>query len=492
MRVLVVDDEENVRKGLATFLELSGHEALAVADLTAAREALAADGRACPDRGAPARAGTFQAALVDVYVGAENGASLLDFAAERRLRTPLIMMSGRGSVKDAVAAVRRGAYDFLEKPLDTDRLLATLRNLERETATERRLDALRDDWLSEHAYIEPGSTLAAAFESARRTAASPLSVLVEGPTGSGKELVARWIHLCSPRSQLPFVAVNCAAVPVELAESAFFGSRKGAYTGASADRLGYFEAASGGTLFLDEAGELPGALQAALLRAVETGEIQPVGAERSVRVDARIVAATNRDLRSEAAAGRFREDLYWRLAQVTVNLPSLEARRAEIRGLAEFLAAPIRAEMGSGAPAFADDALAYLEARSWPGNVRELRAFIERALWLAQERESLDSAYLESLERSGARAGAAASTTESPNASPPRADSRGGRPGLPGLLSLLDVPANASIGEAKDAFERAYVGAALEAAGGSVSRAAAALGLLPNNLSRKLKELGLR
>jgi DNA-binding NtrC family response regulator len=491
MRVLVVDDEENVRKGLATFLELSGHEALAVADLTAARAALAAHGRACPDR-TPAPAGTFQAALVDVYVGSENGASLLDFVAERRLRTPLIMMSGRGSVKDAVAAVRRGAYDFLEKPLDTDRLLATLRNLERETATERRLDALRDDWLSEHAYIEPGSALAAAFESARRTAASPLSVLVEGPTGSGKELVARWIHLCSPRSQLPFVAVNCAAVPVELAESAFFGSRKGAYTGASADRLGYFEAASGGTLFLDEAGELPGAVQAALLRAVETGEIQPVGAERSVRVDARIVAATNRDLRSEAAAGRFREDLYWRLAQVTVNLPSLEARRAEVRGLAEFLAAPIRSEMGSGAPVFADDALAYLESRSWPGNVRELRAFIERALWLAQGRESLDSAYLESLERSGARAGAEASSTESPNASPPSADSRGGRPGLPGLLSLLGVPANASIGEAKDAFERAYVGAALEAAGGSVARAAAALGLLPNNLSRKLRELGLR
>jgi DNA-binding NtrC family response regulator len=491
MRVLVVDDEENVRKGLATFLELSGHEALAVADLTAARAALAAHGRACPDR-TPAPAGTFQAALVDVYVGSENGASLLDFVAERRLRTPLIMMSGRGSVKDAVAAVKAGAYDFLEKPLDTDRLLATLRNLERETATERRLDALRDDWLSEHAYIEPGSALAAAFESARRTAASPLSVLVEGPTGSGKELVARWIHLCSPRSQLPFVAVNCAAVPVELAESAFFGSRKGAYTGASADRLGYFEAASGGTLFLDEAGELPGAVQAALLRAVETGEIQPVGAERSVRVDARIVAATNRDLRSEAAAGRFREDLYWRLAQVTVNLPSLEARRAEVRGLAEFLAAPIRSEMGSGAPVFADDALAYLESRSWPGNVRELRAFIERALWLAQGRESLDSAYLESLERSGARAGAEASSTESPNASPPSADSRGGRPGLPGLLSLLGVPANASIGEAKDAFERAYVGAALEAAGGSVARAAAALGLLPNNLSRKLRELGLR
>jgi DNA-binding NtrC family response regulator len=476
MRVLVVDDEENVRKGIVTFLELSGHEALAVADLAAAREALAAEGGRMGGggAGAPRGAPAFGAALVDVYIGTENGASLLDFAAERRLRAPLIMMSGRGSVQDAVAAVRRGAYDFLEKPLDTDRLLATLRNLERETATERRLDALRDDWLSEHAYIEPGSALAEAFESARRTAASPLSVLVGGPTGSGKELMARWIHLCSPRSQGPFVAVNCAAVPGELAESAFFGSRKGAYTGASSDRQGYFESASGGTLFLDEAGELAPPLQAALLRAVETGEIQPVGAERSTRVDLRIVAATNRDLRSEAAAGRFREDLYWRLAQATVTLPSLDERRAEIRGLAEFLASPIRSEMGPGAPRLSDGALAYLESRSWPGNVRELRAFLEKALWLAGEVELVDAPYLESLEGSAGRKSAA--QPAGPAAGP---------------AALAPAPGT-SLGEAKEAFERAYVGAALEAAGGSVTKAAEALGLLPNNLSRKLKELGLR
>jgi DNA-binding NtrC family response regulator len=489
MRVLVVDDEENVRKGIATFLELSGHEALAVSNLAAAREALASQGgrveggkegtpRGVPSFGAPALgARACEAALVDVYVGNENGSSLLEFALEKRLRTPLIMMSGRGSVKDAVAAVRRGAYDFLEKPLDTDRLLATLRNIERESATERRLDALRDDWLAEHAYIEPDSALAAAFESARRSAASPLSVLVGGPTGSGKELMARWIHLCSPRSQGPFVAVNCAAVPPELAESAFFGSRKGAYTGASSDRLGYFEAASGGTLFLDEAGELPLGLQAALLRAVETGEIQTVGSERSTRVDLRIVAATNRDLRSEAAAGRFREDLYWRLAQVTVTLPSLDERRAEIRGLAAFLAAPIREEMGPRAPRLTIDALAYLESRSWPGNVRELKAFLERALWLAGGRELLDAPYLEDLEESKA------SATTRLGAEPAAA--------IPAIATDA-LERRLGLAEAKEAFERAYVSAALEAAGGSVARAAEALGILPNNLSRKLKELGLR
>jgi DNA-binding NtrC family response regulator len=489
MRVLVVDDEENVRKGIVKFLELSGHEAVAASSLAAARDAFAAEGSSAArsgrveggKEGAPRGAPSFGAALVDVYIGTENGSALLEFASERKLRTAIIMMSGRGSVKDAVAAVRRGAYDFLEKPLDTDRLLATLRNIERESATERRLDALRDDWLAEHAYIEPGSALAAAFESAKRTAASPLSVLIGGPTGSGKELMARWIHLCSPRSQGPFVAVNCAAVPPELAESAFFGSRKGSYTGSTSDRLGYFEAASGGTLFLDEAGELPLALQAALLRAVESGEIQPVGSERSARVDLRIVSATNRDLRSEAAAGRFREDLYWRIAQATVPMPSLAERRAEIRGLAAFLSSPIRSEMGPKAPRLTEDALAYLESRAWPGNVRELKAFLERALWLAGGRELLDGPYLEGLEYRAASAPGSIATAVPEIAAAAMASEASKSPG-PKL----------GLSEAKEAFERAYVSAALEAAGGSVSRAAEALGILPNNLSRKIRELGLR
>ncbi len=447
MRVLVVDDEENVRKGIVTFLGLSGHEALGVGDLAAARAAM--------------ESGNFGALLVDVYLGTENGADLL--GTERRDSAPLIMMSGKGSVKDAVAAVRRGAYDFLEKPLDTDRLVAILRNLERESETLRRLDALREAWLSEHVYVEEGSALAEAFESARRAAASPLSILVSGPTGSGKELVARWIHLCSPRAQGPFVAVNCAAVPDELAESAFFGSRKGAFTGASSDRKGYFEAASGGTLFLDEVGETSLALQASLLRAVETGEIQSVGAESSHRADARIVTATNRDLREEISGGRFREDLFWRLAQAQVALPPLADRRGEIRGLAAFLSAPMRAQMGALAPELGEGALDYLEVRPWPGNVRELRAFLERALWLAPQGSRIDASYLSGLDLG-------------PRAAVPRP---------PAAVAK-------SLAEAKDDFERAYVATALAEADGSVARAAELLGLLPNNLSRKIKELGLR
>jgi DNA-binding NtrC family response regulator len=469
MKVLVVDDEENVRKGIATFLSLSGYEAGEASNLAAARRALAEE--------------SFGAALVDLYIGTEYGAELLDDANRSPSRSRVIMMSGKGSVKDAVDAVRRGAYDFIEKPLDTDRLLATLRNLERESATEARLEAFRSSWLGEHVYIEAGSELAEAFDAARRTAASPLSVLVTGPTGSGKELAARWIHLSSPRSQGPFVAVNCAAIPEELAESEFFGSRKGAFTGSVADRSGYFEAASGGTLFLDEVGELPVALQSSLLRAVESGEIQSVGASGAKRVDLRIVAATNRDLRAEIKASRFREDLYWRLAQSTVDLPSLDSRRNEIRGLSLFLAEPIRAQMGKDAPRLSFEALCYLESRPWPGNVRELRAFIERALWLAPRAADIGSDYLAAIENASAAKDA---------------HEEAARPA--GLVSdmLSFTPeksmasAKLSLAEAKKNFERFYIEAALEEAGGSVAKAAQRLALLPNNLSRKLKELGIR
>jgi DNA-binding NtrC family response regulator len=485
VRVLVVDDEENVRKGLATFLGLSGYQAEAVGDLGSARAALSLAGR-LPERGGRGYP-PFLAVLADVYVGTEDGSSLIageggaDSAAGR---VPVVMMSGRAAVKDALAALRRGAYDFLEKPLDTDRLLAILRNLEREAAAERRADALRDTWRQEHLFAAPLSPFAAVVDEAARIASSPLSVLITGPTGSGKELVARWIHLSSPRSQGPFVAVNCSAVPAELAESAFFGHRKGSFTGASSDARGYFEAASGGTLFLDEVGEISLGLQAKLLRAAESGEIQPVGGSRAERADARIVAATNRDLAADAAAGRFREDLFWRLAQATLALPSLAGRRAEIRDLAAFLAGPIRERIGPDAPLLGERALSYIEEREWPGNVRELRAALERALWLAPRGGELSPEDLAPRE--------AAARTAAPGPEPSPGRTRAAARGRDSGLGLDTVEEALGLAEAKSAFERAYVERALQAAGGSVARAAESLGLRPNNLSRKLRELGIR
>jgi DNA-binding NtrC family response regulator len=492
MRVLVLDDEENVRKGLATFLGLSGYEAVAVADLASAREALA---RARPGRGAAAGEGgrgaePFLAALADVYVGSEDGASLIgDGCGADGSRVPVVMMSGRAAVKDALAALKRGAYDFLEKPLDTDRLLAILRNLEREAAAERRVDALRETWREEHLFAAPGSGFAAVVEEAERIASSPLSVLVTGPTGSGKELVARWIHLSSPRSQGPFVAVNCSAIPAELAESAFFGYRKGSFTGAAADTPGYFEAASGGTLFLDEVGEIALPLQAKLLRAAESGEIQSVGGTRVERADVRIVAATNRDLAAEAAAGRFREDLFWRLAQATLRLPALAERGGELRDLAAFLAEPIRTRIGPDAPRLGERALSYIEEREWPGNVRELRAALERGLWLAPRGGELSPADLAQRGAAPAPPSNGAAREPAPGRGAAASDAR---PCGRQAELAAEVASGLSLAEAKAAFERAYVEKAVAAAGGSVARAAESLGLRPNNLSRKLRDLGIR
>jgi len=475
MRILIVDDEENIRRGLETFLGLSGHEVLALPTLGEARAALLSEGS------------SFGAALVDVFVGRDYGVELLDTAAEAGLRLPIVMMSGQGRVRDAVAALSRGARDFLEKPLDTARLLSIIQGIEREAAAGRRIEALEEAWLADHVHAPPGSALRAALETARRAAASPLSVLVTGPTGTGKELVARWIHLASPRARGPFVAVNCAAVPAELADSAFFGSLRGAYTGAETDRKGWFQGAKGGTLFLDEIGELGLPIQAKLLRAVESGEIQMVGASSPSGSDVRLVAATNRDLGAEIRAGRFREDLYWRLAQTTIALSGLAERRSEIRGLAEFFVGAFRAGRGGEAPRLDDEALAWLEARDWPGNVRELRALIERALWLAPPGFLIGPSFLETLGPGGAsKGGAGPIRSAGPDRSSPAS------PNSAASQVAQGAGAGLSLSDAKLAFERDYVKAALEAAGGSVAEAAKSLGLLPNNLSRKIRELGLR
>jgi len=455
MRVLVLDDDDELRAELSTFLELSGHEALRASSLAEARPALA-------------RA---DAALVDLFLGGESGMDLLAEAP----RPPVVVVSGRGGVAEAVAAVRAGAYDFLEKPVDPDRLLALLRNIEIAQRAERRADALRDDWLAEHAAFAPGSPFEAAAALARQAAATGLSVLISGPSGSGKEILASWVHRCSPRSQGPFVAVNCAAIQSELAESSLFGVRRGAFTGADADRPGWFQAADGGTLFLDEIGDIPLPVQAKLLRAAESGEVQRVGSARAEKADVRLVSATAADLPAAVREGRFRSDLYWRVAQAVVVVPPLRERRGDVGPIARRILQRLGGGALREAPSLSPGALAWLEARDWPGNVRELRALVERAAWalrVAELRDRVGIIHEADLAALTAEPGRAAS----PGAAPPAAAD--GEPLLP-------------LREAKAAFEKAYVERALAAAGGSVAKAAALLGLLPNNLSRKLRELGI-
>ena len=470
MRILILDDDRILRRELSSFLSENGHEVLVAENLEETRRLFAETERR-PDL-----------VLADLYLGKERGTAVIENPA----RVPVVMISGAGGIRDAVEALKAGAWDFLEKPVDPDRLLGLLRNLEREIRAERGVAALREVWLGEHAAFEPGSPFEAALEEAKRVAPSPLSVLVTGPSGSGKEVIARWVHYCSPSSGGPFVAVNCAAVPHELAESLFFGAKRGSYTGAEDDRQGWFQAADTGTLFLDELGEIPFSVQAKLLRVVESGEVQRLGSTASEKVSVRLVSATNRDLDAEAAAGRFREDLYWRLAQATIRVPPLSSRKADVRRLALWFLARARsgglaidesglARYETESAFFEDDALVWLEARDWPGNVRELRDFVERARWLCPG-PGIGAADLEGLASTATR-----------------------RTAIPSPLGPIDTASLRlaenepirSLKVAKMSFEKAYIQRALAQSGGSVARAAAALDILPNNLSRKLGELGI-
>jgi len=436
-RILVVDDDAAVTAALCGYLRLKGHEAFAADGADAGLDGAS---RHRPD-----------AVLLDVFLRGKSGLDLVEPLVASGIG--VIMISGHADVKTAVEAIRRGAFDFLEKPVDTDRLDILLSRLEREGGYRRGVERLRGAWREENLFAGRSPAMREALGTAERAASSRLTILITGESGTGKEVVARLIHTASDRVGGPFVAVNCSALPPDLAESALFGHRRGAFTGAEADREGFFRAADGGTLFLDEIGDLPLALQPKLLRALENGEIQGVGASGTERVDVRILAATNRPLEEAIRRGLFREDLYWRLGQLPLRIPPLRERPEDVRGLAEFFCS------GRGVR-FSEEALRYMEDRSWPGNVRELKNLVERAAVLARS----DPVTAEDLAAIDAQAA-------------PRA---GGLPAAP--MSLAD---------AKRDFERRYVSSRLAAHGGSVKETAEELGLLPNNLSRKIAELGI-
>jgi len=309
--------------------------------------------------------------------------------------------------------------------------------------------------------------MAGVVAAAERAARTNLAILLHGPSGSGKEPLAHWIHYRSLWAAGPFVAVNCAAIPPDLAESEFFGHRRGAFTGADRDRLGCFKEASGGTLFLDEVGELQPAIQAKLLRAIETGEIRAVGADAPFKVALRIVSATNRDLKAESVAGRFREDLLYRLGQIPLAIPPLSARQDDIPLLAAFFAGQVAARTGGAVPAFDPGAIAYLREREYPGNVRELKSLVERAMALSPG-AIIHADDLQALDALGWT---------------PQIQQVSGA-----VAALFDFSMPMPLREAKRRMERAYLEHQVQLAG-SVVAAAQRLGILANNLSRRLAEL---
>ncbi len=368
-RILVVDDEAGIRAALRQLLEYEGYAVLAA---TSGDEGLEVYRDERP-----------HLVLLDVKMAGLDGLSTLRTLRERDPGAIVIMISGHATIQTAVEATQAGAHDFLEKPLDTDRVLVTIRNALKHVQLEREVRSLKAAVEARYEIVGSSPAIRQLIERIEKVGPTPARVLITGENGTGKELVARAIHRLSPRKDKPFVEVNCAAIPSELIESELFGHVKGSFTGAFSDRTGKFEQADTGTLFLDEVGDMSAAAQAKVLRALQEGVLTPIGSAKSVKVDVRIVAATNKRLEDEIAAGRFREDLLYRLNVVPIDVPPLRVRRDDVPQLARHFAAQLSASPGLAARRFSDAALDRLRRHHWPGNVRELRNTVERLLILS-------------------------------------------------------------------------------------------------------------
>ncbi len=371
-RILIVDDDEGLRESLELVFSAEGYEVASAPDGEAALRIVDASGA--------------DVVLCDLRMPGIDGMELLPQLARRLPDATIIMMSAYGTEDLAIEAMQRGAYDYLAKPFQPADLLLTLRKAEERERLRRANQALRRDVqraVGDRPIVASSSAMIEVLEVMERAAAFKATVLLTGESGTGKEVLARAIHAQSPRRDEAFVAVNCAAIPEALLESELFGHAKGAFTGADRARQGLFVAADSGTLFLDEIGELPTALQVKLLRVLQEEEVRPVGEAKPRKVDARVIAATARDLEAEVASGRFREDLFYRLNVVRLEVPPLRERPKDIPLLVDHFLAHFRDTLGKPIRMIADDALERLVGYRWPGNVRELENVMERAAILA-------------------------------------------------------------------------------------------------------------
>jgi two-component system nitrogen regulation response regulator NtrX len=460
-RILICDDEPGIRKTLSQILDDEGYTVDAVGlGQDALQRAFSEDGLRP------------EAILLDVWLPDVDGLTVLDRLRAGGLEIPVVMISGHGTVDTAVQAVKRGADDFLEKPLSLERVLLTLdKVLERHRLAKER-DALKRELLSrtgddaaQETLLGTGAAMRRLLDEIARAGASEARVLITGESGVGKELVARALHRASPRAAGPFVEVNGAAIPEELIESELFGHMKGSFTGAIEDRKGKWEQADGGTLFLDEIGDMSPRTQAKILRAIQDGRITRVGGAKAFATDVRIVAATNRDLPAMIRAGTFREDLYFRLAVVPLVVPPLSERPEDVPLLVTHFAERLARRRGRRAKAFEPEALEMLARRRWPGNVRELQNLVERVLLMSP--------------------GPVVRTADLPPEDRPAAAR------APSHAASDEFVSYATLADAREAFERRYLSRVLADTKGNVSRAAERLGLDRTTLHRKMKALGL-
>jgi len=444
--ILIVDDEASIRTTLRAVLEDEGYRVSASGSGADALRLLAEEP---PDL-----------TVLDVWMERLDGLETLAEIKRLRPDAVVVMISGHGTIETAVKATRLGAYDFVEKPLSLEKTLITVARALEHARLERENTALRESVALRAEIIGDSAPMRRLHEQIATAAPTTGRVLIHGENGSGKELVARAIHAQSARAERPFVEVNCAAIPEELIESELFGHEKGAFTGALARRRGKFELADGGTLFLDEVGDMSLKTQAKVLRALEEQAFERVGGKDTLKVDVRVLAASNRDLEAAIRDGRFRDDLYYRLNVIPIEVPPLRARKDDIPLLVDYFIALFCSENGKRPKTVSGEALGYFLAYDWPGNVRELRNMVERLVIMAPGKVI-------------------------------------GADDLPAPLRPKDAAAAAggprerSLKEARDNFERAYILAELRAQDWNMTRTAERLGIERSHLYRKIKAYGI-
>jgi DNA-binding NtrC family response regulator len=432
-RLLIVEDDSSVRSTISTFLELEGYPVDAVATTSAAIEKL--------------RSGLYSLVLSDIYIDDKTGLDVLNAAKSAGSKCAVILMTGRASMETVMAATKGGAFDYLAKPFELDSLLSAVRKAEASLLEERNAEEPDDD-LPETEMIGSSAEMVEIYKTISRVAPTDATILIEGETGTGKEMIARMVHNHSARASQPFVPVDCGAIPASLLEAELFGAMKGSYTGADRDRVGLFESANRGTAFLDEIGDIDAGFQLKLLRFLQEKEIRPIGAPRARPIDVRVVAATNRDMTKLVKEGKFREDLWFRLNVVPLCLPPLRERRGDIPLLAHFFLKRYNERYGQSAR-LTDAGLRALEEYTWPGNVRQLQHLMERLVILAPQGQVTDASVRDAL-----------------------------RQGDGPTETLADTEAE-------------QIRKVMTAAGNNKSRAARILGIERKTLYRKLERLGL-
>jgi len=442
--ILIVDDESGIRESLGALLRDEGYDAEAVAS-----------GEECLER---LKRRNFDLVLLDVWLNGMDGLDTLERMQEQSSTPMVVMISGHGNIETAVRATKLGAFDFIEKPLSIEKVVLVARNALEYLRLEEENRRLRAELEERHQILGASVPMKALRQQIALTAPTNGRVLIYGESGTGKELVARALHANSPRSAMPFVEVNCAAIPEELIESEMFGHRKGSFTGASEDKVGKFQKADGGTLFLDEVGDMSLKTQSKVLRVLEEQRVEPLGSNRQVNVDVRVIAATNKKLEDEIGRNAFREDLFYRLNVIPFYVPPLRERTEDLPVLAAHFLNEFCEAYGKKAKDFTGPAMEVLLAYPWPGNVRELRNLVERLVIMCP------------------------SPKIEPHHLPPEL--------FRGASKSPQKPYE-SLQEARSAYERDFVLRKLEENRWNMTKAAAALGLERSHLYRKMRSLGI-